>query len=95
MFPNVVLLSLLLAGPLNPAPVAKTSVAARAATPTPIIQAQGHPMHLDFFHASSKRADLRLRTVAKGLDASFTQWLQEEKPHIYQQAVNAATVGGN
>ena len=93
MFYSIILLSLTLAGPLNPTPAAKAHVAARPAATAPILQAQGHPMHIDFFHASSKRADLRLRTTSKGLDAAFTQWLQEEKPHLYQQALGTAMVG--
>ncbi|MCW3097670.1 MAG: hypothetical protein JWL77_3288 [Chthonomonadaceae bacterium] len=93
MFHNTILLSLALVGPINPTPTVKAAMPARPAVTAPIIQAQGHPMHIDFFHAGSKRADLRLRTASKGIDAAFTQWLQEEKPHIYRQAVDTAMVG--
>lgn len=91
MFPYAVLLSLALVGSHDPALAAKASVAARPTVSTPVIRAQGHPMHVDFFIAGTKRADLRLRTISKGTDAAFTQWLKEEKPHIYNQAVDKVT----
>ena len=91
MFLNAILLSLALSGPLTPAPTARPSVAARPTVSTPVIRAQGHPMHVDFFIAGTKRADLRLRALSKGTDAAFTQWLKEEKPHVYDQAVDKVT----
>lgn len=95
MFHTILLLSLTLVSPVTPIPAVKAAMAARPTVAAPIIPAQGHPMHIDFFHAGSKRADLRLRIASKGLDAAFTQWLQEEKPHVYQQAVDSAMVRGN
>lgn len=90
MFATTILLSLTLAGPLNPAPTAHAKGAQAASAP--IIRAQGHPLHVDFFNASSKRADLRARTASKGVDAAFTQWLQEEKPHVYEAAIGNAQI---
>jgi len=103
MFPTSILVALTFVGSMSPvspiktsptrtAPV-KTTVATRQTASAPILQAQGHPMHVNFFNASSKRSDLRLRTIKQGVDAAFTQWLQEEHPHIYKHAVENAMVG--
>jgi len=98
MFPTSILVALTFTGSMTPAPTArtvpaKTTVAARQTASAPVIRATGHPMHVNFFNASSKRSDLRLRTFKQGVDVAFTQWLQEEHPHIYKHDIENAMVG--